>query len=442
MSASARVRAHAARVVAQVAFEGQSLDKALAIALTSVDRDQDRGLLRALCYDSIRWYVRLDALLRTLLSKPSQRLDPEIHGLAIVGLCQLQQTDIPAHAAVMETVNAAKILRQPRASGLINALLRRYQREGVGLLESIDRDLALKTSHPRWLVKQLTCDWGAQAAAILEANNERPPFWIRVNTRRVSVEEYRTALAARGFAVAQVARYPEGLRLERAVDVNELPGFGEGLISVQDAAAQWAARLIDPAAGERILDACAAPGGKTCHLLELQPGIAELVAVDISSERTVRIQQNLERLGLTATLRVGNAAEPAQWWDGRRFDRILLDVPCSATGVIRRHPDVKLLRRPEDIAELARRQSQLLRAMWPLLNPGGRLVYASCSAFSAENSEVVGPFLRETSDAKDVTRAILGINDKDLTQEVGYRIAAGTDAMDGFYYACLQKDLR
>jgi 16S rRNA (cytosine967-C5)-methyltransferase len=432
VSASARVRAHAARVVAQVAFEGQSLDKALAIALTSLDRDQDRGLLRALCYDSIRWYVRLDALLRKLLSKPSQRLDPEIHGLAIVGLCQLQQADIPAHAAVMETVNAAKILRQPRASGLINALLRRSQREGAGLLESIDSDLALKTSHPRWLVEQLTADWADRAVSILGANNERPPFWIRVNTRRVSVDEYRKALAGRGFAVAQVARYPEGLRLERAVDVNELPGFDEGFVSVQDAAAQWAARLIEPAAGDRILDACAAPGGKTCHLLELQPGIAELVAVDISSERTVRIQQNLARLGLTATLRVGDAAEPSPWWDGRRFDRILLDVPCSATGVIRRHPDVKLLRRREDIADLARRQSHLLRAMWPLLNPGGRLVYASCSAFSAENAEVVGPFLREAPDAKDVTRAILGINDKDLTQEVGYRIAAGTDAMDGF----------
>jgi 16S rRNA (cytosine967-C5)-methyltransferase len=278
--------------------------------------------------------------------------------------------------------------------------------------------------------------------AILDANNQRPPFWLRVNTRQVSAESYRKELVERGFVVADSARYPEGLRLERAVDVNELPGFAAGHVSVQDAAAQLAARLVDPAPGDRILDACAAPGGKTGHLLELQPQIDELIALDIAAERLERVRENLDRLGLSANLRVGDAAEPSQWWDGRSFDRILLDVPCSATGVIRRHPDVKLLRRREDIPELARRQSRLLQKMWTMLKPGGRLVYASCSALKAENADVVGVFLRGTTDAEDVTSRIIGINDKELTQETGYRIPAGTDAMDGFYYACLQKGVR
>jgi 16S rRNA (cytosine967-C5)-methyltransferase len=442
VTASARVRATAARVVAQVALEGQSLDKALNSALAAVDRDQERGLLRSLCYDSIRWYLRLDALLRKLLSKPSQRLEPEVHGLAIVGLCQLQYTEIPAHAAVMETVNAAKLLQQGRAAGLINAVLRRGQREGAALLEQIDVDAATKTAHPRWLVEQLKVDWVDRAPAILNANNEHPPFWVRVNTRRISVESYRDALTKSGLIVAEVAPHPEGLRLEHAVDVDELPGFRDGQVSVQDAAAQLAARLVAPAPGDRILDACAAPGGKTGHLLELQSEIAELLAVDISSERLARVEQNLSRLGLDATLRVGDVAEPSQWWDGRCFDRILLDVPCSATGVIRRHPDVKLLRRREDIGEFARRQAQLLQKMWDLLKPQGRLVYASCSALSAENAAVVAEFLRNTSSAQDVTRVVMGVTANELTQETGYRIAAGTDAMDGFYYACLQKGAR
>ena len=442
MSASAKVRAHAARVVAQVALNGQSLDKALSAALTGFERDQDRGLLRSLSYDSVRWYLRLDALHRSLLSKPSQRLEPEIHGLVIVGLCQLLYTDIPPHAAVMETVNAAKFLDLSRAAGLINALLRRCQRESTALLEKIDLDAAIRTAHPRWLVEQLTKDWGRRVPAILEANNQRPPFWLRVNTRQVSAESYRKELVERGFVVADSARYPEGLRLERAVDVNELPGFAAGHVSVQDAAAQLAARLLDPAPGDRILDACAAPGGKTGHLLELQPQIDELIALDIAAERLERVRENLERLRLSANLRVGDAAEPSQWWDGRPFDRVLLDVPCSATGVIRRHPDVKLLRRRSDIPELARRQAELLRVMWGLLKPGGRLVYASCSALSAETADVVAEFLRQTPDAADFTSQLMGTIDQELTQEVGYRIAAGTDAMDGFYYACLRKILR
>jgi 16S rRNA (cytosine967-C5)-methyltransferase len=423
VSRSAAVRAAAAKIVAEVALRGRSLDAALTIDPRATR--QERGLLRALTYDSIRWYLRLDALLDRLLSRPGQKLDADVRALAIVGLCQLLYTDIPAHAAVAETVEATRHLGQARAAGLINAVLRRCQREHEQLAAQIDRDVAVRTAHPRWLVDALDADWGEQAEAILAANNQRPPFWVRVNRRRTTGAQYRARLAASGIAVTQSMYDEEALLLADAVDVADLPGFADGEVSVQDAAAQLGARLVAPEPGERVLDACAAPGGKTGHLLELQPELAELVAVDVSSERLTRIADNLQRLGMSATLAAGDAGEPSGWWDGKPFQRILLDVPCSATGVIRRHPDIKLLRRAEDIAALAARQLQLLRAVWTLLAPGGRLVYASCSALQAETAAVVEAFKATDAQARETTAAV--------------RIAAGTAGMDGFYYACLEK---
>jgi 16S rRNA (cytosine967-C5)-methyltransferase len=423
VSRSAAVRAAAAKIVADVAMCGRSLDAALTFDPHATR--QERGLLRALTYDSIRWYLRLDALLDRLLSRPGQKLEPDVRALAIVGLCQLLYTEIPAHAAVAETVEAARHLGHPRAAGLINAVLRRCQREHEQLGPQIDRDVAVGTAHPHWLVDALEAEWGEQAEAILAANNQRPPFWVRVNRRRTTGAEYRARLAASGIAVTNSMYDDEALLLADAVDVADLPGFGDGDVSIQDAAAQLGARLLAPEPGERILDACAAPGGKTGHLLELQPELAELVAVDVSSERLTRIADNLHRLGLSATLATGDATDPAGWWDGRPFQRILLDVPCSATGVIRRHPDIKLLRRSADIAPLAARQLQLLRAVWALLAPGGRLVYASCSALRAETVAVVEAFKATDAQARETTAAV--------------RIAAGTAGMDGFYYACLEK---
>jgi 16S rRNA (cytosine967-C5)-methyltransferase len=404
-------------------MRGRSLDAALTFDPQATR--QERGLLRALTYDSIRWYLRLDALLDRLLARPGQKLEPDVRALAIVGLCQLLYTEIPAHAAVAETVEAARNLGHARASGFINAILRRCQREHEQLGAQIDRDVAVRTAHPRWLVDALEADWGEQAEALLAANNQRPPFWVRVNRRRMSGAQYRARLAASGIAVANSMYDDEALLLVDAVDVADLPGFADGDVSIQDAAAQLGARLVAPEPGERILDACAAPGGKTGHLLELQPELAELVAVDVSSERLTRIADNLHRLGLSATLAAGDATEPAGWWDGRPFQRILLDVPCSATGVIRRHPDIKLLRRRDDIAALAARQLQLLRAVWALLAPGGRLVYASCSALQAETVAVVEAFKATDARARETFAAV--------------RIAAGTAGMDGFYYACLEK---
>lgn len=441
MSASAAVRARAARIVAEVVERGRSLDAVLSVESTS--NKQERGLLRSLSYDSIRWYVRLDALLERLLSRPDQTLEPEIRALAIVGLCQLIYTDIPAHAAVAETVAATRVLKQPRASGFVNAILRRCQREQAQLLPKIDRDLAVRSAHPRWLVEKLRKDWGDRADEILDANNQRPPFWIRVNRARVTAANYREQLQAKQIGVLASAFDDTALLLDRAMEVGDLPGFDEGLVSIQDAAAQFAGHLLDPQAGERILDACAAPGGKTGHLLELAPELAALTAVDVSPERLIRVSQNLHRLGITAHVLAGDAGEPAKWWDGTPFNRILLDVPCSATGVIRRHPDIKLLRRSDDIAALAARQSQLLRALWPLLLPGGRLLYASCSALQAETTAVIADFLRDEPSARDVTgerlQALPQVGEGTRIGVHGLRIAAGSAGMDGFYYALLEK---
>jgi 16S rRNA (cytosine967-C5)-methyltransferase len=291
-------------------------------------------------------------------------------------------------------------------------------------------------------VAALAADWGDQSAAILAANNQRPPFWVRVNRRRTSGPEYRQRLEASGIAVAQSLFGDEALLLAEAMDIADLPGFAAGEVSIQDAAAQLGARLLAPRAGDRVLDACAAPGGKTGHLLELQAELAQLVAVDVSPERLTRIADNLQRLGLSATLLAGDVAAPAGWWDGQPFQRILLDVPCSATGVIRRHPDIKLLRRPEDVRALADTQLQLLQAVWALLAPGGRLVYASCSALQAETAAVVEAFMATGVQARETTTAVfadIGAIEATMPARAGRRIAAGTAGMDGFYYACLEK---
>jgi len=436
VSSSAALRAQAARVVAAV-MQGRSLETALRIDPAMAP--QHRGLLRALVFDSVRWYLRLDPILRQLLSRRGQSLQPQVHALAIVGLCQLAYTDIPAHAAVNETVEAARLLGQARAAGMINAVLRRYQREGAALARRVDRDLATRTAHPRWLVEQLARDWPEQYLTILEANNQRPPFWLRVNRSKVAAAQYRRELEAHGFEIAASMFADEALMLARAVEVAELPGFAQGLVSVQDAAAQLAARLLAPQPHERVLDACAAPGGKTGHILELAPELDELVAVDASAERLQRVEENLQRLGVRARVIAADVADARAWWDGRPFDRILLDVPCSATGVIRRHPDVKLLRRAADIPALVAKQQKLLRACWSMLKPGGRLVYASCSALLAETADVIDGFLAHDSSARDSTREAFAAIGMDSGPGPGARIAVGTAGMDGFYYACLDK---
>jgi 16S rRNA (cytosine967-C5)-methyltransferase len=434
---AAEVRAWAARIVSQTIDGGRSLDELLA---ADTDEGSARGLKRSLCYGTLRWHYRLIEILHLLCERPPERIASDLRALLEVGLFQLMSGEVAEHAAVAETVGAAKAMGQARASGFVNAVLRRFQREREAVLATVDRDLAVRTAHPRWFVAALGRDCPHAREAILHANNAHPPMWLRVNRMRADPDSCAAELESSGWSVSRHPFAPDALRIEPPADVRSVPGFAEGRVSVQDAAAQLAVELLAPVPGERILDACAAPGGKTCHLLERVGGLVEVTALDTSPRRLERLRDNLRRLGLDARVESGDLAEAGTWWDGRPFDRILLDVPCSATGVIRRHPDIKVLRRAQDIPALARKQEALLRAAWRLLRPGGVLLYTTCSALRAENEDVVAAFLSATPDARDQTRGLCAGWPARLGEAgPGYRVQAGEADMDGFYYACLAK---
>ena len=435
-SAGARTRAVAAEVVDAVVSKGQSLDTAVAAHEERVPPG-DRSLLRMLSYGVVRHQFRLQEWIDTLVSQPFRQRDSVVNALLAVGLYQLWDTRIPDHAAVSQTVEATRILRRPRLAGVINACLRRFRREDLAAAPA--RSEASKWNHPPWLIERQRADWPDDAEAILSANNARAPMWLRVNTARHSVTDYARRLADAGIGATSWDGVPEALRLAEPQAVEDLPGFADGDVSIQDAAAQVAARWLLAAQPGRVLDACAAPGGKTGHLLELDAGIA-LTALDSDPERLARVTDNLARLGLAATVVAGDASKPEEWWDGERFDAILLDAPCSATGVIRRHPDIKLLRREADIAELCALQGQMIEALWPLLAPGGRLLYVTCSVLAAENDEVVRGFL-ETHDESVEDTVLHNNNIRDVMRRkaCGYQVLPGTAGMDGFFYACLVK---
>ena len=438
MGEGASIRAAAARAVAAVATRGQRLESALAAVVT--ERSQ-RPAIQSLTFGTVRWYFELDACLRLLLHRPDAALEPEMRALALVGLFQLAHGETPAHAAVSETVEATRVLGRPRNASLVNALLRRFQREAAAIIARAHEKPEARHAHPTWLLDLLAREWPELWPVMVAAGNAEPPMWLRVNRRQASRDDYRARLAAAGMLAEGSAFAPEALRLSEPVSVGELPGFAGGTVSVQDAAAQLAPYFLGAKSGMRVLDACAAPGGKACHILELEPGIGELVAVDIDPLRAMRINENLSRLGLPATVVVGDAAHTG-WWDGRLFDRILLDVPCSGTGVIRRHPDIKLLRQATDIARFAATQLALLRSVYALLAPRGRLLYASCSMLRAENAVVVGEFLSAEPTALDVTesaRLLLPGVAPVQGPGPGCVLPCGAADADGFYYACLEK---
>lgn len=439
MASPPALRAAAARVVLGVARDGRTLEEALAAAAL---REGDRPAVQSLSWGTVRWFPELEACLALLSSRPPERLDPAVRALLLVGLYQLAHAETPAHAAVAETVEAARALGQPRAAGFVNAVLRRFLRERQELLGAAHREPAARFAHPAWLVEAFCGDWSAGCEPLLAAGNRQAPMWLRVNARRTDVATYRRRLAEDGFEAGTCDFAPEALKLDRPTEVGRLPGFAAGDVSVQDAAAQLAARLLGAGPGMRVLDACAAPGGKACHLLELHPDLAGLVALDVDEARNRRVRENLERLGLRAEVVTGDAAVPAAWWDGRPFDRVLLDAPCSGTGVIRRHPDIKLLRRPADIPAFAARQRGLLEALWGVLAPGGRLLYATCSVLKAENAAVVEGFLRDVPGAAEVTesaRLFLPAPPPATAPGPGLALLTGAADTDGFYYACVEK---
>lgn len=428
---STNVRAVAAQVVADV-LGGQSLNQAMPARLARIP-DKDRAFAQQLCYGSLRRGPTLQALLQRLLNKPLKDKDLDVHSLLLLGLYQLEDTRVPDHAAVAATVEAVRALKKPWARGLTNAVLRRYQREREALLAQLND--AQRCAHPDWLHQQLLAQWPDAAAGIIEANNRQPPMTLRVNTLRCSRDEYLAALADAGIEARPGTVADSAIYLAQARDVQNLPHFEAGWVSVQDEAAQVAATLLQPAAGERVLDACAAPGGKSCHLLEQQPALAELVAMDSDAHRLQRVEENLERLGLQATAVCGDAAQPQQVLGEEPFHRILVDAPCSATGVIRRHPDIKLLRRANDIPQFAQQQLAILNGLWPLLHAGGTLLYATCSVLHEENGGVIAQFLETRSDAS--------LSPIDVhwgeARGGGRQLLPSSAAHDGLYYARLQK---
>jgi 16S rRNA (cytosine967-C5)-methyltransferase len=427
-------RLGAVTLLAAVLDRGLNLSEAGTDGLPEAARDQ--AFARHLAYGVLRWLGALEWLAGALLERPLKPRDRDVHRLLLVGLFQLWQDQAAAHAAIHEAAEGARQLGKPWAVGVINAVLRRFQRERDAWLARLAR-CDERFAHPPWLLDRLRQDWPADWEAIAAANNQPAPLWLRLR-RGADREALQQRFVRGGFSCATHPDVPGALAVTPAVAAEDIPGFREGQVSVQDPAAQLAAGLLQLAPGLRVLDACAAPGGKACHILELCPEV-ELTALDRSPERLERVRENLDRLGLAAgpglRLLAADALEPDGWWDGKGFQRILLDAPCSATGVIRRHPEIKWLRSPQQVGEAVRLQARLLDRLWSQLEPGGILLYATCSVLNDENSRQVEQFLARHADATGTPmNARWG---RELGQ--GRQILPGDRDMDGFFYALLRK---
>jgi len=431
-------RAVAAQVIEQVLVKSRYLDTALTEAQARLPQEQarDAALIQEMVYGTLRWFHQLEAIARQFLARPLKPRDQDIQALLLLGLYQLRHMRTATHAAVTETVEAAEALKKPWAKNLLNACLRAYLREPERADAAVAGDASVKYSHPVWLVQEIRQRYPENWEAILGANNERPPMALRVNLQKNTRAQYLMRLNAAGLTAKPAAVAASAIVLETPVAVTDLPGFAQGEVSVQDVAAQLAAILLEAKAGERVLDACAAPGGKTGHILERTPGLAELVALDQDPDRVTLIAQNLVRLGLTAHTQTADAGAPEDWWDGRAFDRILLDAPCSATGVIRRHPDIKVRRNPDDLQKLAATQARLLDRLWPLLKHGGKLLYVTCSILPTENENQMQAFVVRHPDTTVATLPLTAGNPR----TIGLQILPGEQGMDGFYYACIHKN--
>ncbi|MDJ0778105.1 MAG: 16S rRNA (cytosine(967)-C(5))-methyltransferase RsmB [Gammaproteobacteria bacterium] len=422
----------ALEVLLELIEQGRALDEILATSKFTARglAGRDLALCRELSWGVCRWYFELRRLLAPRLRKPLRARDRDVEIILLLGVYQLLVMDVKPHAAVHQSVEQTRARGKSWAAGLVNAVLRGLVREGI------DRaSLDASRAYPEWMIARVRADWGERAAGVLANGTDRAPMTLRVDLRRVARDGMLETLAKAGIAASAHATVDSAICLAEAVGVDELPGFEQGLLSVQDAAAQLAAPLLDCTAGARVLDACAAPGGKTAHLLQHYPEI-DLDALDIAPRRLERVAQNLRRIGLSARLITGDAAQPATWHEGEPYDAILADVPCSASGVMRRHPDIRLLRRESDIMPLVERQAELVDALWTLLKPGGRLLYCTCSIFLAENRCQVERFLQRHDDARVIDP---GKRSDWLPQQPGAQILTGEQGMDGFYYALLAK---
>lgn len=426
-------RAHVARVLVRVIHAGALLDHEMELARQQLSDPRDQGFVQECAYGVLRHYYALRRRLGTLLAKPLKKRDAEIEALLMSGLYQLFVLGTPAHAVVDGSASACRELDRAWATALVNAILRGALRN-VAAAGPGDDDQEARWNHPRWLIDAIVAAYPAHYPAILEANIARPPFTLRVNRRRGDRLAYRAELEAAGFAAYLLPDCADGLVVETPVPVARLPGFAAGRVSVQDGAAQLAASLLGAKPGHRILDACAAPGGKTMHLLETVDDIA-VTALDVDTARLARVRDNARRLGLDCDVVIGDATIPATWWDGQAYDRILLDAPCSATGVIRRHPDIKLHRQPADIPALTARQGAIFDALWPLLREGGKLLYATCSILPQENAAVVAAALARHPDAAVETLHL----DCGVPLRHGRQVLPGEHDMDGFYYCLIGK---
>ncbi len=425
-------RTVAALAVKDVLQHGKSLATVLPRLLPKVRPESERGFTQELCFGVMRWYPRLKAIADQLLSKPLRGKDRDIFALILCGLYQLLYMRVPEHAAVAETAAAAKSLKKPWATALINALLRNFLRNRAQLLNEVDNKDSAKYAYPQFLLDRIRQDWPEDWQTVVEAGNRQAPMVLRVNLAKVDREDYLVLLRESGVEAEKFCYSDSGLILRKPVDVLRLPNFEQGWVSVQDGAAQLVPGLLELSPGQRVLDACSAPGGKACHVLETHAEVA-LTALDKAPDRQQRLEDNLTRLGLHAKVLVGDACRTDDWWDGQYFDRIVLDAPCSASGVIRRHPDIKQLRVAEDFEQLARLQAEILRRLWPLLKPGGIFVYATCSICHLENEQQILNFI-----ANEPSAEALEIDGNwGRAMAIGRQILPGEEGMDGFYYAKL-----
>lgn len=426
----------ATRVLIQILFHGKSLNECVIEFTQKIDNAKDRAFARQLVSGVLRYYERLDFLLSKLLKKPLKGKDADIFCLLLIGLYQVFFMRVPDHAAVAETVKLTQKFKKSWAKGFVNGVLRQSIRDKDELLTLVESEEYAKYSHPDWLIEAIKNDWPEDYQKILTQNLKQAPMVLRVNQQKHSREQYRAKLQEREMDSETLSFSDEAIKLTHACDVLKLPGFETGEISVQDQAAQLAAKLLKLENGNNVLDACAAPGGKTAHLLESNANI-QVLALDVSEARLMRVKETLQRLNLKAATQCGNASELDSWWSGQLFDRILLDVPCSAIGVIRRNPDIKIHRKSEDISQLVENQRKLLNTLWQILKPGGILVYATCSVLKAENENQIAHFLDLNADANELKiEAQWG-----RKASIGRQIFPGENEMDGFYYARIQKKL-